>query len=105
MRIGRLRHRVIIQQVAESQDSTGAPLETWGTFAEVWAGVEPLRGREFFASKQIQADVTTRIRIRYLAGVTPKMRVLWGSRVYLIDSVIDPEERHVEMQLMARELL
>jgi SPP1 family predicted phage head-tail adaptor len=105
MRAGKLKHPIIIQEVTETQSETGAPAETWSTFAEVWAAIEPLRGREFFASKQIQAEVTTRIRIRYLEGITPKMRVLWGERIYLIDAIIDLEERHREMQLMCREVI
>lgn len=105
MRAGKLRHQITIEQVTETQSTTGMTAETWSEFATVWAAVEPLRGREFFASKQIQAEISTRIRIRYLAGITPKMRVLFGTRVYLIDSVIDAEERHIEMQLMCREII
>jgi len=37
------------------------------------------------------------------AGHHPKMRVLFGARLYLIDSIIDPEERHIEMQVMCQE--
>lgn len=105
MRAGKLRHRITIQEVIETKSASGAPIHTWRDWADVWASVEPLRGREFFASKQIQAEVSTRIRIRYLEGVTPKMQVLFNSKTYLIDSVINPEERNREMQLMCRELV
>lgn len=105
MRAGKLRHRVTIQQVTETRSATGAVVEAWGDVADVWAAVEPLRGREFFASKEFQAQVDTRIRIRYYPGVIPKMRVLWGTRIYLVDSVINPEERDKELQLMCREIV
>lgn len=105
MRMGKLRNRITIQQVQEARSATGAVMETWVTYAEVWAAVEPLRGREFFASRQMQAQVDARVRIRFISGVTPKMRVLWGSRIYLIDAVINPEERGVELQLMCREII
>jgi SPP1 family predicted phage head-tail adaptor len=105
VRSGKLRHQIAIMQAVETRSATGQPVVTWATFATVFASVEPLRGREFFASKQIQAQVDVRIRIRYLEGVVPKMRVIFGTKTYLIDSVIDPEERHIEMQIMAQEVV
>jgi SPP1 family predicted phage head-tail adaptor len=105
MRAGKLRRRLVIQQAVETQGATGEMAVTWSTFATVWGSVEPLRGREFWAAKTLQAQVDTRIRIRYLAGVTPKMQVLDGARLFWIDAVIDPEMRHFEMQLMCREIV
>lgn len=101
----RYRHRVVIQEAQEAADSYGQAVVTWTTFATVWASVEPLQGREFFNAEQQQAEVTTRIRIRYLAGVTAKMRVNWGGRLYNIRSVIDERERRRAMQLMCDEQL
>lgn len=105
MRAGKLRRRLEIQQAVETQSATGEMAVTWNTYATVWGAVEPLRGREFWAAKEQQAQIDTRIRIRYLAGVTPKMQVLDGTRVFLIYGVIDPESRHQEMQLMAQEVV
>jgi SPP1 family predicted phage head-tail adaptor len=105
LRSGKLRRRLEIQRVIETQGATGEITVTWGTFATVWGSVEPLRGQEFWAAKEQQAQVDTRIRIRYLEGVTPKMQVLDGTRVFLIYAVIDPETRHQEMQLMAQEVV
>ena len=103
---GRMNKRIIIQQEVVGnppQDAYGVPNTTWGTFATVWAAVEPLQGREFWAQQQVQSEITTRVRIRYLAGVTSKMRILYGSRILNIKSPIDPKERHAEMQLMCSE--
>ena len=105
MRIGRLRHRIEIQQATETRNNYGEPVVSWATFRKCWASVEPLRGRELWAALEQQARVSTRIRIRYLADVTPKMRVVFGSKTYLINAVIDHEERHVEMQLMCEEMV
>jgi len=96
---------VTLQQMQEGYDEAGQPIEGWTDIATVWAGVEPLRGQEFMAAGAMGASLTTRIRIRYLQGVTPAMRVLYGTRAYNINAVIDPEERHREMQLMCTELL
>jgi SPP1 family predicted phage head-tail adaptor len=105
MRAGRLRHRITIQQPVITRDGTGESLETWGAFAVVWAAVEPLRGREMFAAQEMHSEITTRIRLRYLAGIDTTMRVLFEGRTFLIvHPPIDPEMRHVEMQLMCKEI-
>ena len=78
-------------------------LETWSTYATVQASIEPISGREYFAAQSTQADVTHRIRIRYLSGIVPKMRVSYNSRIFDILSVINVGERNRELQLMCRE--
>lgn len=99
------RHRVTIQELVTGQDEAGQPVDTWNDVATVWAAVEPLRGREYFAAAQVQAEVTTSIRIRYRKGIRPDMRVLYDGRLYNINAVIDPQERHRELQLMCKELV
>lgn len=103
MRAGELRHLVTIQQAAISQGTDGAAVETWSTFATVYASVEPLVGKEMFASKQVQSQTTHRIRIRHLAGVTSSHRVLFDGRVFNITEVLNLQERNAEMQILAFE--
>lgn len=99
----RLRERITIQQPARVADAHGQMVETWTTFATVWAAIEPLQGREFFSAQQENAETKTRIRIRYREGVMPDMRVVYDSRYYNIRSVINPREHDREMQLMCTE--
>lgn len=99
------RHRVTIQELREGQDEAGQPFQEWQDVATVWASVEPLRGTEYWAAAQVQAERTVRIRIRYRPGIRPDMRVLYTGRVFNIQSIIDPEERHRELQLMCREVV
>lgn len=106
MRAGRLRHRITIQQlVAGSPDQrgTGEPDEAWTDVTTVWGAVEPLQGRALWAAQERHAEVSVSVRIRYLAGVTAKMRVVFENRYYEIEAVIDNRERHVEMELLCRE--
>src|SRR5690606_34595135 len=57
--IGRYRHRIEIQRSTWSQDPvTGEMTYSWETEAIVWAAVEPLQGREFFAAASIQSETT-----------------------------------------------
>jgi SPP1 family predicted phage head-tail adaptor len=100
-----MRDRITFQTVTEAKDSYGGVVPTWSDYETVWASVEPLVGREFFAAKQTQADVTHKIRCRYLAGVTPKMRVVYKERIFNIGPPINIRERNHEMLLMATEVL
>jgi SPP1 family predicted phage head-tail adaptor len=96
---------VIIQQNTPTRDTYGAEVASWSALATVWGAVEPLRGREFFDAQAVNAEVTTRIRIRYRSGVVPTMRVVWGSHTYDILSVVEIETRQRELHLMCKELL
>ncbi len=104
MKVGMLRHRIVIQENRVSRDSFGAEISEWIQFAVVWAEVSPISGREYVSFKQINAEITTKITIRYLAGVTTEMRVLFKDRVFEIDSVINPEERNISLFLMCKEV-
>ena len=106
MRAGLLRHRVTIQEKGTvERNSYGEEVITWAEVDTVWGSVEPLLGKEFLAAKREGAEVTTRIRIRYRSGITPTMRVVWGSHTYDIESVVEVEGRGRELQLMCREVL
>lgn len=104
MKAGDLRRRVTIQQPVESEDQFRTPAVSWEPYATVWAAVEPLSGREFIEAQNTKSELSVRIRMRYLAGVTPGMRVLYGARIFDIKVVIDLEERHREMHLMCSEV-
>jgi SPP1 family predicted phage head-tail adaptor len=103
--IGKLRHRVTIQNKVTLPDGYGGVTSTWQDVATVWASVEPLNGRELYAAQQVKAELTHRITMRYLAGVKPEMRVLFGNRTFAIEAVIDPEERRKVLQLLCAEVV
>ena len=99
---GRLRERVTIQhKIVSGKDAKGADLFVWTDFAaNLPAQVEPLAGREFFAADQAQSSVDVRVRIRYLDGITPAMRLMWDGRAHDIDSVIRPNAGRIFLELM-----
>ena len=107
MRSGQLRHRVTIRKPVETQNSYGEPIVRWQDVATgVWASIEPLSGREFMAAKQLVSEIEVRIRIRYLAGLSAKMKIVdANSNSYLIESIINIEERNRELQLMCSRII
>jgi SPP1 family predicted phage head-tail adaptor len=100
MRAGQLRHVVTIESPTKTQDSTGSVVQSWATFDTVRAAIEPISGREFFSAAQVQSNVNTRIRIRYIDDVTPKMRVAHGSDYYDIQAVLPDTTGARELHLM-----
>lgn len=103
MRTGSLRHYVEIHALTIIEDDIGNQTEEWAKVAEVWAAVEPLQGDEKLAAAYIQAETTHKVTIRYLAGITPANRILFGSRTLEIESVRNLEERSRELVLMCKE--
>lgn len=76
-----LNQKVTIQQKSVTRAANGEEIVSWVTFATLWARVEPIRGREFFAAAQMQGAVDYRVTLRYTPTITRDMRVLWGSIV------------------------
>lgn len=104
MQAGRLRHRVTIQTVSEAQNSIGEPIETWSTFATVWGAIEPLPSRDRYTAAQLEEPIVYRLRIRYLSGVTGKMRVVHGGVTYNIKGAPMVDARKSEIELLLEEL-
>ena len=103
MRAGTLRHRIVLQVAGEGPDGIGGVTTTWTTFKTVWAAIWPLKGAEYIASMQVTSEITHKIRIRYLSGLTPKHRIKWGSRYFDIEAVINPDERNIYFEMMCKE--
>jgi len=100
-RAGKLRHFVTIENYNASPDSIGEPIKGWIAYAQVWASIEPLSGTEFFKAQQMQAEVTNKILIRPLKFTSAKMRVVHGTDIYDIQSVLPPKTPTGNMVLMA----
>lgn len=87
----KLRHRVILQAPAETQNQQTGDMEiTWNDVATVWAAIEPLSGREFIAAQAENNEVSARITIRYRPDVTGKWRLLHEAKgmYYNIEGIL-----------------
>ncbi len=105
MNIGILRHRVIIQQLVNTDDGAGGSIETWQDIATVWAAIEPLRDNERYTAQQVQSTLSHKVTIRYHEGVKPQMRLAYKGRIFDIVSAIDIEERHQWLELLCSEVV
>lgn len=100
---GQFDQRVTLQQrESDDVDGNGQPVADWEDVATVWAKVEPLRGREYFAAGQTQSQVDVKVTVRYRVGVVPTMRLMWREVPHDIVSVIEPHAGLVSLELMCR---
>lgn len=98
MRAGQLRHPIIIQELTAT-NTGGVTTNVWAEYDAVRAEVVPLSGTEIWAAKQVQDADVVQFRIRYLDGVTQKMRILHNYKAYDIKSVIDAKGRGKMMDI------
>lgn len=103
MRAGSLDQRITIQQPPTTLDAGGEAQGDWTTFADVWARVEPLRGRQLEAARTVYGDVGVQINMRYIDGVKIKMRVKHDAKTYQIEAVMNIQSQNRELELLCSE--
>lgn len=101
--VGKLRKRIVIQSQTRTMDDTGGNTVTWGTFATVWAEIEPKSANQVLWSMSLQHRVTHKVTIRQLVGVDSSMRILYGSRIFQIHGFRNLEEFGRFMEIDAEE--
>jgi len=82
---GEMDQRVTFQAAGEVDNSLGERVKTWTNIAvrpTVWAKVQPLRAREFFAASQAQQTLDARVSIYWRADIRAAMRLIWRGEPY-----------------------
>jgi len=86
---GQLRERVTVQQPTRTTTDLGESQLSWSTYATRWASVEGVSSREALQFGQQQVEITHKVRMRYLDGLTAQMRLQWRSRTLEVVSVLE----------------
>lgn len=84
---GILDRRITIEVKTLTIDSFGQEIETWRTFATVWASLGKQAGRETFEADQKVATNEATFTIRYQAGILETMRISFEGEFYDITSI------------------
>jgi SPP1 family predicted phage head-tail adaptor len=80
---GKFRHRIDIEQLTNTQDSSGDMIESWSALhSNVSAAIEPLSAKEFLSAQSTQSQAVARITIRYRAGLNATMRINHNGTLY-----------------------
>ena len=99
---GRLNKRVRLESLSVSQDAeTGAPVETWTSEGEVWAGIEPLSVRDFVSADSRQSQIVARIVMRPVTGMDETWRVVHKTKIYQIVGILPDQDSGMEYVTLA----
>jgi SPP1 family predicted phage head-tail adaptor len=86
---GKLRERVIVQIASGATNSLGETVLTWANSTAAWASVEGVSASEALEAGQQEVNITHRVRLRYLPGLTQLMRFAWRGRTLDIVSLLE----------------
>lgn len=103
---GKLRKTVQLKSPTYTQDEFGQEQVTYPTIeATVRASIRHLGGRELWDARQVNAEASYRILMRWHSGVTPAWQIVDTdtSKVYHILSIADVHERGRWYEIIAKE--
>ena len=99
-----MRDKVTFKSRTSTQNAYGEEV-TWTTFKTVWAAVEPLLGKEYFAAEMVNSQVELKFRCWYFNGLTNQMRVTYGGIDYDILSAINVSSLNREWLIYAKKVI
>jgi SPP1 family predicted phage head-tail adaptor len=90
----------------KSKGKSGAPKSNHEYARTVPASLKPLRGRERFQAARLEATISHRIMLEYADDINARcqFRETDTQRMFHPFSVIDVDERHVEVEILATEV-
>lgn len=102
MQIGRLRHRVTIQNFTTTKLPSGQEKEEWVDGKSCWAEAKGISGREQIASGAERAEITHRVWVRYRTDITAasRLKVLNGPYRRAVLEVAGPPVPDTKGELM-----
>lgn len=89
-----MRHQLALERPERTCLPGGGVSESWVKIGDIWASIKPLAMREVFKHHQVDSQITHRITIRYRNDVRPEMRLVKGTRIFEIISVLNEKERN-----------
>ena len=111
-RAGKYNRVVTLQQPAtpETYDTFGQPVPAWTTVGTYSAAIRPLSGREAVVAKQIKAEATHMIEMRYNPSISmnPLDQLLYTklgvTRTFGVVQALNIEEANIEWQVICQEI-
>jgi SPP1 family predicted phage head-tail adaptor len=105
MNPGKLNKRVTIIGQPPNQNSYGEKEGDSPVIATVWANVRTLTGRALFQAQQVQAEINTKVIIRYRKDIKANMRIRYGTRTLEIIFPVNMNEENRYIELSCKEVV
>ena len=98
---GKMRDRIILQNVNRSRSLTGFASESWADTATIWAFAEsklPGSNETIIDGKNTAKNVCD-FTIRYISSITEESRVVWGDKLYQVKNLkVSHDRRFISFQ-------
>jgi SPP1 family predicted phage head-tail adaptor len=109
MNPGQFRRRIEIQQLVDGANENGFSNENWQTVRTAWTSIKTMDDRinafDFYSGAREQGKNTIAFTIRYIPGITSRMRVIFNSRIFEILSVVNDGELNKTLTIAGREIV
>ncbi len=109
-RAGSYNNFMVLEKPTQgSASASGEVTDTWAAVATMWCSIWPIRGEEYWAREQVQADTTHIIRTwwRDDVDIDTTMRLKLGhargDRYFYIGRFIDVNEAQKELEFQVKE--
>ncbi len=103
MRIGDLKHSVMLQYQTRVADGMGGFTTTWNDAQTVYAAIWPISAKETVQAMGQAMTITHRVRMRYRANIRSNWRIKHGNRYYNIVSIINPNMERKWLDILVKE--
>lgn len=104
MNAGTLNKQITIQSPSTTQDDYGQPTTDWTDLMTTWASIRAATSKEVYAASGFTSQLSHIITIRWRPGVQANQRIAYRGRVFEIQTVADPDESRVELNLLCLEI-
>lgn len=102
--VGKMRERVEIYSQTQTVNSAGEMTTTWTLAVTTWARVEPVNGSAVTLANRDDALRMYNMTIRNRTEITTNSRVIWRTRKFDVESIIDPTEQRQFLIVRLREI-
>ncbi len=103
MKIGKLNHRITIENVSRTADNLGGYTTTVSTVKTTWAGVRTLSAKEVLSFGLELGERNLEFTIRNDRPLTQSNSIEFNGRKFRIRGISDPNERKYEYKIIASE--
>ena len=97
--------KITIQSLAYAPDGIGQQVGTWSNLITVWAAVNCIGGKEYYAAAQSNSENDMIFKIRYcaaIANITPtNARIVYDGKTYNIKHIDDYMQQHRDLTIRA----
>jgi len=104
MKPGKMRERITLTERTMQKDAYGRATPVWSVFAEVWAEVLDITGREDWSNERVLNEASFAVRVRYQSGILADMRIALDGTQFEIVQITNPMRRDKELIIAVREI-